>query len=83
MDSYKSSSFLKCIACGVTIFFLGAELVPSIYQALCDQCQGHAGHLPKHTHEEGHRPFNPDSGERTIMVGTATTSTGALSGYFL
>ena len=83
MDSYKSSSFLKCVCCGVAILFFSAEVTPSVYHALCVDCHGHVGHLPKHTHQEDHRPLNPGSGDRPVMVGTATTSTGTLSGYFL
>lgn len=83
MDSYKSSSFLKCVCCGVAILFFSAEIGPSVYYAFCGNCHDHIGHLSKHTHQEDHRPSNPGSGERAIMVGTSTTSTGTLTGYFL
>lgn len=83
MDSYKHSSILKCICCGVALLFLGAEMGPTIYQAFCHHCHEHVGHLAKHTHQEEHHPLNPGSGDRPIMVGTATTSTGTLSGHFL
>lgn len=81
MDSYKSSSFLKCICCGVAVLFLGAEMGPGIYQALCHHCHEHIGHLAKHTHQEEHRPFNAGGGIRSVILSTST-STIAPSGDF-
>ena len=82
MDSYRSSSLLKCISCGVAVLFLSAEMGPGIYQALCHHCHAHVGHLAKHTHQEEHWPFNAGSGLRSIAV-SAGTSAIARSGDFL
>lgn len=79
MGLYKSSSLMKCICCGVAILFLSAEMGPNVYDALCQHCHEHLGHLAKHTHQEERRPFNAGSGIRNVIVSTNTATT-TLSG---
>jgi hypothetical protein len=83
MNSYKHSSLLKCISCGVAILFLGAELGPGAYDALCDPCRAHINHLSKHNHQEEHRPFNVANGIRSVIVSTTTATATTAGNFFL
>ena len=83
MDSYRSSSLMKCLCCGVAIFFISAEMGPTIYQALCHHCHEHMGHLAKHTHQEEHRPFNVANGIRSVILSTSTSTIAPSGDFFL
>ncbi len=82
MELYKSSSLMKCICCGVALLFLSAEMGPSVYHALCHHCHQRIGHLPKHTHQEEHRPFNIGGGIRSINVSTSTSTITPSGDFF-
>ena len=83
MDSYKHSSLLKCICCGVAVLFLSAELGPGAYHAVCDPCRAHIGHLSKHNHQEEHRPFNAGGGIRSVILSTSTSTIAPSGDFFL